>query len=160
MNELRKINFDEGVFECGGRKFFKHESLSFVRYRQLQFIMLEFGYSATFQDIFENLKLVWDDLNKLKLAEAAVKIHNIMNGITKLENKDDAALRICALFLDEADENPTIYDESMMRDKINCWSKELDIKPFFYLAASLVPGWMPAYEVVIQNGLKENEKGQ
>jgi len=154
MSELRIINFDEKVFECGGRKFFKKESLSFNRYRQLQFIMLEFGYSATFQEIFEHLKLAWDDLNKLKLAEASVRIHNIMNGITKLEDKDDPALRICALFLDEESEDPAKYDEATMRDKIKCWSEELDVKPFFYLAASLVPGWMPAYELVIRDGLK------
>lgn len=162
--DLRIIEFDKGAtsFECGGRKFFRQESLSFIRYRQLQFIMLEFGYSATFQDIFNNLKETWEDLNKLKLAEAAVRIHNIMNGITKLDDKQDPALRICALFLNEDSEDPTEFDEARMKDKIDCWSKELDVKPFFYLAANLVPGWMPAYELVIRTGLQseKDEKQQ
>lgn len=159
MKELRKIDFNEKTFECGGRKFRvdNFDSLSFERYKELQKISLEFGFNANIEQIFNSLKSAWEDLNKLKFAEAAVKIHNILYGITRLEEKDDPALRISALFINEEGEDVAVYDEAKMRSKIDCWAKELDITPFFYLASSLATGWMPAYQILIQNGLGTGE---
>ena len=155
--ELRVIDFSKKHFECDGRKFVLKEMLSFTRYRELQKLNLEFGYSASFHDTFKGLREAWDLLNKLKLAEAAVVLHNIMYGVVGLEEKEDPALRICALFMDEEGEDPTVYDEGKMREKIECWGKELDVSPFFQLAPSLVPGWINAYKTVSQDGSKEEK---
>jgi hypothetical protein len=94
-------------------------------------------------------------MNQLKFSDAAVTLHNIMLGIKSLETKDDAVFRLCALFLDEEGEDATLYDEGKMREKIDCWAKELDVTPFFQLAAKLVPDWINAYKIVSQNGLNE-----
>jgi len=151
--ELKDVDFSKKHFECQGRKFYVKDSLSFVRYRELQKINLEFGYSATFHDIFKNIKTAWDFLNQTKLGEAAVTLHNIMYGVVALEDKDDAALRLCALFIDEQDEDPTVYDEGKMKEKIECWGKEYSVTPFFQLAANLVPHWIQSYNLFSQNGL-------
>ena len=66
MESLRVIDFSKKHFECGGKKFYVKDSLSFARYRELQKLNLEFGYSATFQDIFKNIKTAWDFLNATK----------------------------------------------------------------------------------------------
>ena len=155
--ELRVIDFSKKHFECDGRKFVLKETLSFARYRELQKISLEFSFSASLYNVYKGLLEVWELLNKLKIAEAIVIIYNLMNGIVNLEEKDDPSLRICALFIDEGGEDPTVYDEGKMREKIECWGKELDVSPFFQLAASLVPGWINAYKTVSQDGLKEEK---
>lgn len=152
------MNFENKHFECGGRKFFVRDSLSFARYRELQKINLEFGYSATFHDLFKNIREAWDFLNQTKLGDAAVVLHNVMYGVVSLEEKDDPALRMCALFIDEEGEDPTVYDEGKMREKIECWGKELSVTPFFQLAANLVPGWLDVYQNGIPNGSKKAEK--
>lgn len=152
--ELRNLDLSEKHFECGGRKFYVKDSLSFARYREMQKINLEFGYSATFHDIFKNVRTAWEFLNKTQLGEAAVILHNIMYGVVSLEDKDDAALRLCALFIDEEGEDPTVYDEAKMKEKIDCWGRELSVLPFFQLASNIVPGWMPVYQLVINDGLK------
>jgi hypothetical protein len=152
---LRIVDFGKKHFECDGRKFILRDSLSFVRYRELQKLNLEFGYSATFHDIFKHIKEAWDFLNATKLGEAAVVLHNIMYGVVSLDEKDDPALRLCALFIDEDGEDPTIYDEGKMREKIECWGKELDVSPFFQLAVSLVPGWTIAFESVSRSGSQD-----
>jgi len=154
---LKTIDFSKKYFECDGRKFYVKDSLSFNRYRELQKLILEFGYSATFVDIFKNLRVAWDHLNNLKLGDAAVTLHNIMYGIKNLDDKDDPALRLCTLFIDEEGEDPTVYDEGKMREKIDCWSKELSVTPFFQLATSVVPHWTKAYRLVSQSGLKEEK---
>ena len=155
---LKDVDFSKKYFECDGRKFYVKETLSFNRYRKLQELILEFGYSATFVDIFKNLRVAWDHLNNLRLGDAAVTLHNIMYGIKNLEDKDDPALRICALFIDEDGEDATQVDEGKMREKIDCWSRECSVTPFFQLAASLVPSWINAYKIVSQTGLKKQEK--
>lgn len=153
--ELRTVDLSQKYFECQGRKFYVKDTLSFARYREMQKINLEFGYSASFHDIFKNVKTAWDYLNQTKLGEAAVVLHNVMYGVVSLEDKDDPALRLCALFIDEADEDPTVYDEGKMREKIECWGKELDTLPFFQLAANLVPNWTAIYKLVLNDGLKK-----
>lgn len=158
--ELKSIDFSKKYFECGGKKFYVKESLSFVRYRELQKLNLEFGYSATFHDTFKNIKTAWDFLNQTKLAEAAVVLHNIMYGVVSLDDKDDPALRICALFIDEEGEDPTVCDEGKMREKIDCWAKELSVSPFFQLAANLIPDWITHYQAVSQDGLKRVVESQ
>lgn len=151
--ELREIDFSKKYFECGGRKFTVIESPSFVRYREMQKMCLEFGYSATFQDIFKNIRIAWDYLNSLKLAEAAIILHNIMYGVVSLEEKYDVAFRLSALFIIEEGEDVTTYDEGKMKEKIDCWGKELSPLPFFHLASSLVTNWAPTYNDFIQSGL-------
>jgi len=152
---LKTIDFTKKYFECQGRKFYLQDSLSFNRYRELQKIIIESGYSATFVDLFKNIKTAWDFMNSLRFGDAAVTLHNIMMGVKNLEVKDDAALRMCALFIDEEGEDGTVYDEGKMREKIDCWAKECAVTPFFQLAANLVPSWINAYKIVTQSGLKE-----
>lgn len=153
MADLRVIDLDKKTFECDGRKFFIKEVPSFERYREMQKICLEFGFSASFTDIYNNVRKAWDFLNNMKPAEAAIILHNIMYGVVALESKHDAAFRLCAIFINEEGEDQAVYDEGLMREKIDCWSKELSPLPFFHLASNLVENWMPIYNDFIQNGL-------
>lgn len=158
MNALRKIDFErEKYFDCDGKKYFVKDSLSFNRYRELQRITLEFGYSATFEDIFANLSKAIESYNKHDYFNMSIVLYKIQEGIKNLEQKDDPALRLCALFIDEENEDPTVYNEAMMKAKIDCWAKELEVGPFFYLATSLVPSWMPVYQLLIRPGLSQTE---
>lgn len=159
MTSLRSIDFSkEKYFECGGKKFYIRESLSFTRYKEMQKIMVEFGFSATFDDIFKKLKESVESYNKLDFFNMSVTIYKILEGVKDIQTKDDPALRLCALFIDEENEDPTKYDESQMKAKIDCWGSELEVGPFFYLATSLVPTWMYAYQAVIRNGLNMSQE--
>jgi hypothetical protein len=154
--KLTTIDFKNKQFECGGRTFFIQDSLSFNRYRELQRISIEFGFSTTFIDLFKEVKKAYDFVQTNKnWGDLAVTLYNVIAGVSNLDEKDAPALRLCALFINEADEDVTIYDELKIKDKINCWSKELDISPFFNMAVNLVNGWMPAYKVTSQSILNK-----
>jgi hypothetical protein len=86
-------------------------------------------------------------------ADVSVTLYNILTGTAMIEEKDAPALRLCALFINEKDEDTTVFDEKRMKEKIDCWSKDLEVSPFFHLAASLVDGWMPAYKLTTRNTL-------
>ena len=128
------------------------DSLSFNRFRELQRISIEFGFSTTFVELFKEIQKAYDLVQTNKnWGDLAVTLYNLLHGVAAIENKDAAALRLCALFISETGEDVTVFDEAKMKDKIECWSKELDVSSFFHLAASLVDGWMPAYNITIQN---------
>jgi hypothetical protein len=160
--KLKIIDVKEKQFECGGRTFYIQDSLSFNRYRELQRISIEFGFSTTFIDLYKEVKKAYDLVQTNKnWGDLAVTLFNVLSGVSKLDEKDAPALRLCALFINEADEDVTVYDELKIKDKINCWSKELDVSPFFHMAVNLVNGWMPAYKITSQSILnKESEEKQ
>jgi len=147
MSKIKTLDFTSKKFTCDGRTFYVQDSISFNRYRELQRISIEFGFSRTFIELFKALNKAEDYLNKVQLVDAAVELRNAKLGVASLESKDDPSLRLCALFINEADEDETVFDEVKLKDKIDCWAKELDVTPFFHLAANLVHGWMPAYKL-------------
>jgi hypothetical protein len=156
--KLKTIDLSKDKWDCGGKTFYKHDSLSFNRYRELQRIAIEFGFSRTFIELYKSLNKAEEYLNKVQLVDAAVEMRNAKLGVASLESKDDPSLRLCALFINEADEDVTVFDETKIKEKIDCWAKELDVVPFFHLAASLVHGWMPAYKLITQlTSLKEKK---
>lgn len=162
MTKLKTIDFTKKEFECSGRKFYVQDSLSFNRYRELQRISIEFGFSQSFIDLWQAMARAEEYMNKLQFVDAAVELRNARIGVGKLEEKDDPSLRLCALFINEAGEDASVHDEVKMREKIDCWSKELDVSPFFHLAASLVKGWMPAYKLttLLTSGSEKTPKEQ
>ena len=54
--ELKIIDFSSKKFVCGGRTFYIQDSLSFNRYRELQRLSIEFGFSRTFVEIFKEIQ--------------------------------------------------------------------------------------------------------
>lgn len=149
---LKVIDFSKKQFTCDGRTFYVQDSLSFNRYRELQRISIEFGYSTTFIELFKEIQKCYDFVQTNKnWGDLAVTLYNILNGISTIGVKDAPALRLCALFINEADEDVTIYDEAKIQEKIDCWAKELDVSPFFHMAVNLVGGWMPAYKLTTQS---------
>jgi hypothetical protein len=148
--QLKTFEIDSGYFDAAGKRYFIEDTLSFNRFEKLREYTLEMGFSATFLEIFNNLKKAWDLMNKQQPSDAAVVIHNIMNGIGRLEKKDDPAFRICALFCNTEDEDTTVWDEAVERQKIEDWGGEYNVTPFFWLAAAKVNGWLPAYKSAFQ----------
>jgi hypothetical protein len=158
---MRKLDFNiDTDWECGGKHFYITDSLGFIRYKKSQEFMLEFGFSMSFLDIYHNLEVARDYFDKGQYYNMAVTHHKIMEGVKNINDKDDPALRLCALFINEKDEDLTKYDEAQMKAKINCWASELEVSPFFYLAANLMKDWTNAYQKLILNGSIPKETEQ
>lgn len=159
VKELRKLEAGTQYFDCGGKKYYISDKLSFIKFQKLSEWSLEFGFSATFKDIFTGLKKAYELVNQTKFADTAVVLHNMMSGIVNLEQKDNVAFRMCALFILEEGENEIEYNEAKINEKIDNWAKELDAGFFLNFAASIVPNWISAYKLVSQSiSEKQTEK--
>lgn len=151
--ELRVIDFSqEKSFKANGTEYFVEAGLSFDRFLMYQMLQVECGYDVSFSSMFENMKKAFELLNKQKPAEAAVLIHNIMQGVAKVEERRMPVLQMCALFINTKEEDRKKIDNDMVDKKIKDWTQEgLDIRPFFQLALSSIQNFSNAWQEISLN---------
>jgi len=157
-DKLKALQPGTDHFECGGKKYYISDKLSFVKFEKLSEWNLEFAFSANFKEVYNHLLNVWNAIEANKFGTIAVEIHNIMNGIAILEQKHNVAFRICSLFIIEEGEDEINFNEAKMNEKIENWGKEYDAAFFFNFAANLVPDWINVYKIVSQTSIEEEMK--
>lgn len=149
MKELKRINFETGKFTANGKTYTIEGALSIERYAELQILEKELAYGFTVKDIFNKLKQLWDFLNKLKFAEAAVLVRDLMAGATRVAERTPTTLKICALFINTDDEDRGTITQEMINKKIEDWKAEgIDMRDFFQVASSSINGFLEVYQNV------------
>ena len=146
--ELKTLPLDSKSFPANGHEYVVSQGLSVERWRKYEELQIELGFGTNLQSIFTRVKKAYGHLNEMKVADAAVILHNIMWGVKdRLENRVDKTLLMCALFMNRKEgEDVTKYDESFMEEKIKDWSLEgYDTQSFFHIAWNLVPGFFEAF---------------
>jgi hypothetical protein len=163
MKKLRVIDFSkETEFEANGTKYYVEKGLSFDRYLFYLMAQIECGYDVSFKSMFDNIKKAYELVNKMKLIEGGVILHNILHGITKIEQRRIPVLTMCALFINTADEDRRVITDEMVDKKIKDWTAEgLEINSFFQLAISSMANFSRAWEEIsltISADLKKAEQ--
>lgn len=149
MNELKRIDFEKGKFTANGKEYTIEGALSIERYAELQIIEKELAYGFTVKSLFDKIKTVWDLLNKMKFAEMAVNLNDMMRGVAKVQEREPIILKICALFMNTADEDRRTITQDMIKEKITDWKAEgIAMQDFFQVASSSVHGFLEIYETV------------
>ena len=158
--EVKRLNLSEKTFMANGVKYYFSSTMSIDRFMEFERLQAHVGFGKDFKHIYDKLKDCYDHLNKNRLADGAVIIHNLINGIAQnLDKREHPMLQMCALFINREDENVDVYDEDMTAQKIEDWKKEgYSIEDFFQLAFNFVEGFIPAYNEIIQNISEEAEK--
>ena len=161
--EVKRLNLTGGKvteFEANGHSYKFASQISIDRFIEFERLQAHVGFGKDFKGIHEILKDTYDLLNKSKPADAAVKVHNLLNGVGyNLEKRDHPVLQMCALFLNRADEDVKVYDEDLMSEKIADWRTEgYSIEDFFQLAFNFVEGFIPILNETTQSISAEVEK--
>jgi len=160
LKQLSKKNLDlsDNKFTANGQTYLIENTLSFERFREYEKLEVHVGYGTTFDSIFQTLKKLYDSLNKQDFVNAAVIVHNLMHGIKdKMEDRIHPSFMLCALFINTPDEDRAKFDIAKCEKKITDWSKDYEAQGFFSLAVNLVTGFIPAFNEVSQNTLKEKK---
>jgi len=158
--ETKRLDLSKKTFEANGKTYHFSSTMSIERFTEFERLQAHVGFGKDFKNIYEKLKVAYEHLNKNKLADAAVIIHNLVNGIAdNLDKREHPILQMCSLFINADEENVDVYDEDVMLAKIDDWKKEgYSIDDFFQLAFNFVEGFIPAYNEIIQNISEEAEK--
>lgn len=157
--ELRRIDFNKPAIKgVSGKEYKLTSSLNVTRWQEFEKLQNHVGWGLDFSGMMARLKETYELLNKQKFADAAVHIHNTMNGIAKsLENRYHPGLLMCTLFVVYEGEDLTTWSEQDATAKIEDW-KDYEVADFFSLAVNLVNGFIPAYEELSPNISKEKVK--
>ncbi len=142
--KLKTIDFAQGWFEAGGKKYFIETPISTLRYRYYTLYQTELGYGVSFVDMLEEWKEVLNDANKLQFANICLRAQRMIEAVGNYGQRKHPALAICALFCNTEGEDRTKITEEMLNQKLKDF-EEYDVFSFFALAATLVSGLTDAW---------------
>ncbi len=140
-------------FNANGHKYIIRTSLTVSRFEEFEKVQVRVGYGVDFRGMFQNMRKAYDYLNESQLADAAIVLYNVMNGIkNELDGRENEVLDLCALFICREDEDVAVYDPQMNKRKIEDWKTEgISMESFFTLAFNLVNGFIPVYNQVSES---------
>lgn len=150
MKQLKTLDPQARFFEANGKKYFIETKLSIARFHEYQIFEKEAGFSMSFASMVDAIKEAYQDLNQLKAADASVKLHNLLAGISKVAEKEHVLLKMCALFINTEDEDRGEIDDDLISAKIEDWKNEYEINGFFMLALNTVNGFLRIYSEMHQ----------
>lgn len=159
--EIKTIDSKTKSFVANGKTYTVSDKISVDRFKQYEKLVPLLTFGLGFEQIFSNLKTAYEALNKQKNADAAVIIHNVMNGISSVEDSKRAhpALLMASLVINREDEDAREYNEEIALDKISDWQKEgLDMMGFFDLSLSSIQGFRETLIKYTQEKLSLLEK--
>jgi len=135
-------------FTANGNDYVIRQSLAIERFEIFENLQADVGFGVAFKEVFANILDAYNCCNEARIADAAVKLHNTMNGIkSKLEGRVNPVLLLCTLFICNEDEDATTYDSDLAKKKIDDWRIEgIAMESFFTLAFNLVHGFIPVLE--------------
>ncbi len=154
----------EGVsnFTANSVKYLVHTSLAIERFMEFEKLQIKVGYGVDFRNLFQRINRSFDYLNEGRPADAAVILHNVMAGVAdNLEDRENAILLLCSLYICREGEDLTKYDAKLNAEKIEDWTREgIPVDNFFVLAFNLVNGFQPIYKTVSQSISDHMEKAK
>jgi len=148
MSEIKNIEKDAKSFSANGVDYYISKSLSIRRFRIFEKLKVEHELNLSLLDAKRALIGIYSNLNKGKVADAAVLAHNTANAIEQYDKREHhPILFLCALFINEKDEDVRKYDYQLMEKKVENWAEEgYDIADFFSLARLLASSFTPDFE--------------
>jgi hypothetical protein len=157
--EVKTIDPTKREFTANGNKYFITEKISILRYKQYEKLVPVLTFGLSFSTIYSNLGKAFALLNKPnpEPLNAGIILHNIMKGIKDADDPSrlNPSLMMCALVILREGEDPTKFDESLMREKINDWTEEgLDMMGFIALSRSCIQGFNETLIESIQKTLE------
>lgn len=134
---LKRIAPDANSFEANGFKYVIHPSLSVERYRQFERLQVIAGFGADYQTLYTSVAAAYDLINKMKVADCAVKLNGVLEGLRRpINSQPHPLLLLCTVFISREGEDITRWDEAEATEKIADWGAAgYDVADFFRLAS-------------------------
>lgn len=157
--ELKTIRNPDGSFkrsfEANGRRYTirkPEEGVGIYRHTKMSQMGAALGMSATFANIYDNLKRAEECVDSLvtktpRLRELALVLNDMRRGVVEgSRERYGYAFQYCTFFIVWDDEDLTQYDDERQQSKIEDWNKEgLAESDFLALGLSTVEGYIAAY---------------
>lgn len=143
ITELKTPAKDEISFMANGKKYLIEAKMSIARKIMSDKIVAELMKGGTLGEIFNDWKSVYDLANSQKFADIVVLAYNRMEGIKKYqeESRYDQVLYLCALYINEENEDRRFLSLEQIKAKIADWEAEgIEYAFFLSLVKTLLSG--------------------
>lgn len=140
---LKKLDTGTKKLFANGKEYFVLDSIPVGRYIHVREAGIKIAEGVdSVADIIKLSATAYDYLNKQKFADAAVKIHNLMTGVNEISTKQQpSAWVIASALIVTSNEDLSIFNNELIDQKINDWSKEgYDHESFFQFALTNIIG--------------------
>ncbi len=143
-----------------GKKYIIYPTLSTARFEVFERMQIEMEYGVSLSAFRKEVSDTYDLLNKAKPADAAVKLYNMVNGLSRIENKQPhPLLLICTLFICEESEDQSTWNEAEAAEKVTDWSG-VDIAFFLASAKRLFSRFTTGFDIDSLNTSAETERSE
>lgn len=135
-------------FEANGKTYFLEPHISLDRYKASLKLELEISYQTTFKKHYQSLEALYENLNKMQLVDASVKLRDTLESLRRLDDVKDhhPVLKYCALVLNTENEDRNAVDEKVIEEKIADWKAAgIPMNSFFAVVLRSVNGLLPIY---------------
>ncbi len=146
---LKKL--EQGVlkFEANGKTYVVESTLSVNRYIEYQQLEIQAGMGVDFAGMIKGIDEVIALLNKVQFVDAAIKLNNLRSGVLDIPRKEPNLLKLCALFINEENEDRATITSERISQKIEDWG-EYEAQGFFALALTSINGFIDIYKQMHQ----------
>ena len=145
--EPKTLDINKPSFLANGKEYFSTSNLSITRFCEFQILEKEVGFSMNFDKVFQEINEITELMNQTKFVECAVRLDNLRRGVAKLKDKEPSVLKLCTLFMNTIDEDPSAWSNDLMTVKIEDWKTEgIDIQSFFSFALNTLNGFTDIYK--------------
>lgn len=165
----RPINWESGVFECGGNYYYVVvNGMSVPRLIRMIELAPSVLYGRTMLDMADFIHELRDEMTTgdESMKETWFSVCNKLTAFDQLlldnatdyaENHVKDVLRFCALFCVSKDEDISKLDDRIIEDKVKLWyESDLDIMAFFLFAISR----LGRYKQILSDLMKEINGGK
>lgn len=156
--QVQSIPKETKRFKANGNDYYVSDKISAARFKEYEKLVPRLTFGIGFDEMHKTLTQAFNYLNAGKPANAAILIHNVLNGIVDHNNpkRTHPAMMMAALVINRDGEDETKYDESVMLDKVRDWTEEgFDMLDFFELSLNSIQGFRETLLKYTQERLKE-----
>lgn len=145
-------------FKANGKTYVIEKKISIARKIECDKLIIEVTGGGNMGENFSDWKKVYELCNDKKFADIAVLAHNRMEGVKKWQERHDPVLALCALFINEADEDRRIISDEIIKAKIKDWDAEgIEYAFFLTMAKGLLKNLTESWENTFQNTSEETQ---
>lgn len=146
-------------FTANGKTYVIEKKISIARKIECDKLIIEVTGGGNMGENFSDWKKVYELCNDKKFADIAVLAHNRMEGVKKWQERHDPVLGLCALFINEENEDRRVISDEMIKAKIKDWSEEgIEYAFFLTMAKGLLKNLTLSWEDTSLNTSEEQKQ--
>lgn len=148
--KLIKITKETKEFDGYKKHWLIEDQISYDRWIAFLKGNQELAFNMDLDSMWENLQSAYNANNEGRYADSAVTIRDIMQGVQNMsENRIPAAVKICALFINEPDEDRRFINADMIQRKVEDWRMAgIEMGSFFHLALTISPAFLKIFKLL------------